>query len=612
MTGDPNLASNPNPDAGSIPDEEDSTPLSWTPGSHAAQHGVYFGTDAGAVQNATPLEPLGVYRGRQSDATYTPLFALEWGKTYYWRIDEVNDLHLKSPWKGGVWSFTVANYLIVDEFESYNNISPNRVFQTWLDGTGYSADQYFPVAYNGNGTGAAVGHDIWTPGTTYTNIMETAIRHGGAQSMPLYYNNTKSPYYSETERTFATSQNWTGHGIKELSLYFYGDPNNNTNEPMWVKLTDQSGNSGKIIYGKYADESLFNLMSATWYEWNIALADFGVNLTQVKKISIGFGDPAGTSPKTSGRVFFDDILLYLPRCLPSRLKSTGDLNNDCMVDYLDVDILANAWLLADQIINTTAPAATGLVMYWKLDDGSGTVAVDSSGNGNNGTLTGTPTWVAGHIDGALQFNGTTDYVRASTFSILNSNTVTMTAWVKRAGDQPGGAAILFYRDTGNTTPCGIGFSTVAGLTNQLRYHWNNNSSATYNWASGLEVPNNEWVFVAVVVEPTRATLYLNGSSATNTIAHVTQSIPEINLGWDSYAASRRFRGVLDDARVYNRALSQAELAYLADTTPSDGKLHLSVQSAAELYSAEPDGSQKINFKDFAALAATWLEEKLWP
>jgi hypothetical protein len=69
---------------------------------------------------------------------------------------------------------------------------------------------------------------------------------------------------------------------------------------------------------------------------------------------------------------------------------------------------------------------------------------------------------------------------------------------------------------------------------------------------------------------------------------------------------------MDDARVYNRALSQAEVAYLADTSPGDGQLYIPVTSPAELYSGEAAGSRKVNFKDFAVLSTTWLEEKLWP
>jgi hypothetical protein len=580
--------------------------LRWRAGREAAQHKLYFSTKMQDVNDGT-VAPINIPAG-SSYASYGPL-SLDLGKTYYWKVNEVNDANSIPTWKGDVWSFSTVAYLTVEGFEDYNNSSPKRIFQTWLDGVGYSADEFFPVAYNGNGTGAAVGHDIWTPGTTYTNIMETTIRNSGAQSMPLYYNNTKTPFYSETERTFAASQNWTLASARSLTLYFHGDPNNNINEPMWVRLTDQNGNSKKITYGKYADEDVNNIATAAWRQWNISLADFtGVNPAQIKKIAIGFSESGGASPKSSGMVYIDDIRLYPARCLVMRVKPTGDLNNDCAVDYNDIDILANAWLMADQVITTTAPATTGLFGNWKFDDGSGTTAADSSGNSYTGTLNGTPKWVTGKIGGALRFNGTTDYVQTGTIT-LNSDTVTMTAWIKRDGDQTGWSGIIFHRTT--SVACGIGFSGFTGATNQLQYTWNNNTAATYNWVSGLTVPNNEWAFVAMTIEPTKATLYLNGWSATNAIAHVTQALTDINLGRDSQGG-RFFRGVIDDARVYSRTLSKAELAYMADPTPGDGQLQIPVQSPAELYSGETAGSRKVNFKDFAVLSTTWLEEKLWP
>ena len=221
MTGDPNLAIDPKPADRSIPDEPHATPLSWKAGANAEAHDVYFGTDAGAVQNATAAEPLGVYRGRQAETSFTPTEPLEWGQTYYWRVDEVKDGHPKSPWKGMVWSFTVANYLIVDDFESYTNDAPDRLFQIWLDGIGYTEPA---PGSPGNGTGSAVGHDIWSADSPQygKTIAETTIVNGGRQSMPLYYDNTSSAS-SEAQRTWTTVQDWTIHGADTLNLSFRGN-----------------------------------------------------------------------------------------------------------------------------------------------------------------------------------------------------------------------------------------------------------------------------------------------------------------------------------------------------------------------------------------------------
>jgi hypothetical protein len=560
------------------------------------------------VLNST-VTPVVTIPASGSAGSYGPL-SLDLGKTYYWKIDEVNDSATTKTWPGDVWSFSTIGYLAVETFEDYNNSSPKRPFQTWLDGVGYSADQYFPVAYNGNGTGAAVGHDIWTPGTTYTNIMETTIRNSGAQSMPLYYDNTKSPYYSETERTLTASQSWTTAGIKILTLYFYGDPNNSITEPLWVKLTDQNGNSKNITYGKYADEDVNNLARASWHEWSIAIADFtGVNSTQIKKIAIGLGNTSGTTPKSSGIVYIDDIRLYPAKCLVLRTKPTGDLNNDCAVDYNDVDILANAWLLADQVITTTAPATTGLVGYWKFDDGSGTTTVDSSGSGNNGTLNGGTRWTSGLFGSALDFDGVNDYVDCGANTSLDITAkVTLSAWVKT-------------RDSGNSQ-----YNPFVGKgdTSYALQHQNGNNIEFFIYDAGAwpyarmtgvtSSFNGTWHHVAGTYDGSELKVYVDGLLR-GTTAHtgaIATSTYAVSMGRNSQQTTRYYEGLIDEVRIYNRALSASEIAYLADVTPGDGKLHVPVQSPAELYSAEADGSQKVNFKDFAVLSTTWLEEKLWP
>ena len=81
-------------------------------------------------------------------------------------------------------------------------------------------------------------------------------------------------------------------------------------------------------------------------------------------------------------------------------------------------------------------------------------------------------------------------------------------------------------------------------------------------------------------------------------------------GVNGDAQSQTFNGDLDEARIYNRALTAAEVAYLADTTPGDGELHIPVPSAAEVYQEEPEGQRRVNFKDFAMVANKWLEEEM--
>jgi hypothetical protein len=96
-------ASHPSPGNG-IEIETTSTDLLWLPGAYAVSNNVYFGSDQTNVTNATTSNPLGVYKGNQTEAKFT-VSGLVWGTTYYWRIDGVNTVNSNSPWKGNVWSF---------------------------------------------------------------------------------------------------------------------------------------------------------------------------------------------------------------------------------------------------------------------------------------------------------------------------------------------------------------------------------------------------------------------------------------------------------------------------------------------------------------------------
>ncbi len=224
MRIDPLRAWRPYPVTGSVMDIRVATPLTWTAGDSASKHDVYLGTDAAAVAAAASSDTTGIYQEQTGATSFTPAAAIVWGQKYFWRVDEINADGTVT--KGTVWSFSIADYLIVDDFESYTNDSPNRVFQTWIDGIGFSADEYFAQDNPGNGSNAAAGYDIWSPTSPYYNgrIMERADVYSGSQAMPMDYNNTLSPYYSEVERTWATPQNWQFNDVNTLVLHFHGRP----------------------------------------------------------------------------------------------------------------------------------------------------------------------------------------------------------------------------------------------------------------------------------------------------------------------------------------------------------------------------------------------------
>jgi hypothetical protein len=112
-------------------------------------------------------------------------------------------------------------------------------------------------------------------------------------------------------------------------------------------------------------------------------------------------------------------------------------------------------------------------------------------------------------------------------------------------------------------------------------------------------------------------LYLDGLPvANNTSTTLTPSdLGNSNNNWlgrSQYPADAYLNGALDDFRIYNHVLTDAEIAGLVDDTPGDGQLYVRVPSPANIYDDEPQGSRSVNFKDYAVLADQWLDQVQWP
>jgi regulation of enolase protein 1 (concanavalin A-like superfamily) len=798
-TGDPNLATNPLPADRSRPEREDATILSWKPGINAAEpplkgHDVYFGTDAGAVQNATTASYPGVqYFSR--DVNNVSIGILNPGKTYYWRVDEVNDSYPnpgESPWKGVVWSFTVADYLIVEDFESYTNSDPNIIFKTWKDGLGYTG-------YPGNGTGSQAGYR--DPNYAERN---TLFIHGGIQAMPVDYNNTKSPYYSEVDRTFAATQNWAAYGVNLLSLWLRGHPASvgsfvespasvytmtasgadiwnvpdmrrpskfhdelhyaymqvsgdyaiavkvesvsntnayakagvmirdsidansvnvmtcitpssaggirfqhrdttggtsftdaniaNINAPYWISLTRQgnyfaagyspdgsnwaqlgsttltmadpvciglaltSHNTAATCTAVFSNVTLYTVpdytpvplsltskdmgiksnvaapvyvtlqdsgartatithddpniaLATTYQEWLIPLARFtslnpNLDLTKVQKVTVGVGN------RGTGTLYFDDIMLYIPRCLSGRPGPAADLTgSDCAVDYRDIQLLTNNWLASSYQVTPVTPSDANLVGWWKFDDGSGHSATDSSGNNLNGTLrpndVNGPTWVAGKINGGLQFDGTNDYVDVNYTTNLPRWTVCV--WV-----------------TSPAAPSAAANSASGPVHRESNFQFNWNHQNNYGGDVGVQVGGtwyhapfrtllaNTWYHLAGTYDGETLKAYKDGVLIivdTTPSGNPNNETDHLTFGKHSGLA-QYFNGTIDDVRIYSRVLSHDEIASLAGRTTFTQPLYPLLTPQNPAINMYEDGA--IDLRDYSVLADMWLEDLLWP
>ena len=449
----PGAVGNPQPSNGGV-DVKQTQILNWTPADHAASHQIYLGTDEDVVKNATTASP--EYKGSKAtgDEALDP-GKLAWDTTYYWRVDAVYDAEPDNPVKGLVWSFTTANFLVVDDFESYNDIDPpeegsNRIFEAWPDGYGTTTN------------GALVGNDL----PPYT---EQTIVHGGSQSMPYFYDNNLK--FSEATLTLVYPRDWTENDVNTLTLYFRGN-SANAGELIYVALNDSA-----VVYHDNPNAPQISI----WTGWNIefkAFADQGVDLTNVNTFAIGFGDKNNVQAGGSGKMYFDDI----------RLATTA--------------APVGRFLLFEEgfesvVLGTSLEESAGTEEVWTDTPPEGWI-VDESGVPGIGDLAtdGVTEW-AGWAFADKQFWINTDQQRRAEFELGQGVVAVADCDEWDDADHPGPIASDPY-DTWLSTPA-IDISAVQAGTLQLKfdsswrpefdddYHQTANITASFNGAEPIEV-----------------------------------------------------------------------------------------------------------------------------
>jgi hypothetical protein len=283
------------------------TDLVWRPGREAQSHQVYFGKNADAVAAGT------VTAVNRTQRKYTPP-SLDLLTTYYWRVDEVGET---GTFEGDLWSFTTQEFLVVEDFESYND-KDKRIYEAWIDG-------------EKNNTGATVGYMESVQGT----FGERTIVRGGTQSMPLFYDNAGKTM-AEAQYSF-DAQDWTANGIRGLSLYFHGEADNTGQ--LYVKI-----NNTKVVYnGDAAD-----IKQAAWQVWNIDLSAVAGNLTRVTQLTIGIEGPG-----VSGVLYIDDIRLLPASLLFSTAITIGPAQSVEATGNDGTILSINGIAVADLVLGTT-------------------------------------------------------------------------------------------------------------------------------------------------------------------------------------------------------------------------------------------------------------------
>ena len=611
FTTKPAWATNPSPGNNATGVSPTSAVLSWEPGPEAATHNVYFSIDFNDVNNREPS-----VMTVEGDPCYTP-GDLDLDTLYYWAVDEVNNLEDPNVWPGPVWRFRTADYITVDNFESYANTT--ALTAVWDDyWTNYTGSEIFIEAdANFVQSGDKSLKFTYDCGTYY----ETVGSRIDADAVDL-----------------AAGTDWTYGGAKAMDLFFYGDPDNSAteNDRMWVELEDTSSNTGVVIYNGDPND----VKETTWHQWHIDLAIFdacGVSLPNIDKVHIGFGGSQGgqSSAGGSGTVHFDDLRLRPPYCRSGLVIS--DITGDCVTDELDLRLMAGDWLEYDYNV-PAVPISGAPVGWWKLDEGMGLTTEDSSAYNNDGDITHA-SWTVGYpndpCDSALHFDGDgiAQYDKVVCAELKGSSpgiypaelmpaAFTVACWTKLDSFEYYGTMVAGGNDDDYSDQCGFYLygndnrSFGLGIRTEARMYWLQTSGIydTDTWYHVAATYDEDANTVSIYVDGKLMLGPTNVGGPIRYISEYSESYPDyFSIGGLSLRDSEDWwyaNGTIDEVRLYDYAMPHGEVVTLAEQEPA---AYHPVTSAANIYDLEAKTFKKVNFMDFATMADHWLEGPvLWP
>jgi hypothetical protein len=620
----------------SAPDEPRNLRLVWKNGACVATtggHHLYLGTDYNDVKDADTSTDL-VHNGPWDSNSYQVPEAERADllpKTYYWRVDEGNDTYesrVTDPWKGPVWEFT-AGHVVVDDFESYDT-DVNKLEYTWAPWMGMM----------GEISGSAIYLE-----------MDVNYVHGGIQSMKYEYDNISPAlgYFSEIEADTVGDNavaaeikgDWTACGIKALVMQFYGEPNEGLsgNERMYVALQD--GNIPDRGFGIAECDREANDVNEVALNLR-KFEDQDVNLANIVKIYIGFGDPCERisgdppyfEPGSTGRVWFDDMRLYPPSCRPEKSRFRGDFDGDCFVDFRDHAIIGRDWRMSDSPVVPEPPphyynSDPNLLVEYTFTDGAD--FNDTSGWGYHGEpcnvsvsdgvlhLNGSG-WVnvaPSDFNAVNPFDGSRDFSIAIAFQTTESGILISSS---RDDDPLNHAMAAFVTSTLSRRGTGEAIQAAAVCGN----YYVGTVAAEDREVNPLD---GQWHHVAVTYDANSNLhyVYLDGEVVQE--GSLDPNIPNIENDWVTIGSSWNlvfpdvntadsFDGDINSVRIYNRVLDPNEVCYLSNEATGQLLSGLCPYNEfippANIWDYEPPSQKEVNFRDYDIMAENWLRELLWP
>ncbi len=380
-------------------------------------------------------------------------------------------------------------------------------FESYIDDKGGRIYEAWVDGYGVPANGSQVGY-LEAPFAERTTV------HGGRQAMPLFYDNAGGASVSEAELTLAGGQDWTQAGATTLTVHFYGNRDNSAAQ-MYAKI-----NGTKVSGGG-------STTMAVRKQWDIDLAATGISLQNVTSVTIG------VEGSGSGVVYVDDLRVY----------------REAPESAAPVD-----------------PGTDDLVAHYGFESSF----ADVTGNGYDGTSPWSLTYVTGPGGNgqAAVFNGAGDYVDLPIGSLLTTLTDSTFACLVDFSNEGGAWQRIFDFGSGSSSAYML-LCPREGTTGPMRFAITTSGGGGESIIKSPKTLPTGWRHVAVVISAATMTveLYLDGdlvgSGPTATLPSDLGETTQNWLGRSQYEADDYFNGALDEFRIYKRALSGAEIRYLA-------------------------------------------------
>jgi len=595
--------------------------LSWQGTTSAVMYGIYLGTDAAALAAATPASP--EFLGYRQSSLFNPGM-LNTHTVYYWRVDSILDNGIIIP--GPVWNFTTSGSLTQQIYTDISGSSvssltsaskyPNSpdIYDTvtsfesatdWLDNYGIRMEGYLTPQTSGSyifWIAADDACELWLStsdnpanssriaySTAYTNsrqwtkysTQKSAARSltagqryyiralqkeaSGGDNLAVAWQGPDCPTRSVIQSRFLTP--YVTKAAPMFSEEIITKTQATEGRAYQKSITSDMAVNGTFTYTKVSGPAWLQVSSTGILGGTPANGDRGLT-SIVVQASDAWGriDQAVFQVPVietySGGWGSIDMLGFAQHWLDTQANSPANLNTDSIVNLLDLNLFALQWQQDIQ---------PGLMAHWTMDDTDAAALRDIYG-GYDATLTNSQILrtAPGRLGNALLLDGVDDYAVATGFKgVGGTQARTCAAWIKTSAAGADQTIISW----GNAAAGQKWMFRIQGTGELFAGVW----GGYIKTAAALN--DGRWHHVAAVVPQTAAPsvnqikLYVDGQLQTNTTASSTQPINtvlagDVQIGSFAYGevqSAALFQGLLDDLRIYDRALTDAEIAWLGQT-----------------------------------------------